>query len=120
MDWITKQVDNAWSKLTPRNTHVNNRTNWDVVAQLLDNDMRETKVYLAPREIKCIPTCHGKITLRCHVENDPNNNASYTDEANRSFILGMNKNRLEILRAKMGTVDVVDESMRNPQIIFTS
>jgi len=98
------------------NSHIYNDTEEDVVAILTDHDNRNSQVRLKSKDVKCIPTVKGRVTLSVFKEDVNNKEGSccYTDDSDRSFIVRADKKKnLEILRAKYGSVKDVELQRRN-------
>ena len=107
------------------NTHVANDTNESIKIVLTDNNARNISQVIAAKDACCIPTPKGVVTVSVFSEDpedpeDPTGKeflkiaaANYTDNSDRSFIVKKdNKDRVNIYRAKYGTIWQVESGVR--------
>lgn len=98
------------------NTHIANSTELAVKVVLTDTNNRNTSQIIPSGEYVCIPTPHGRISVsvfrKVGEEFAPKPEAAYTDDSDRSFIVKMVQNKLDIVRTKYGSIWKEDSGLR--------
>ena len=98
------------------NTHIANNSGQEITAVLTDNDNRNTTQVIAAGSYVCIPTSHGKVTVsvfrKICGKYGGDAEAQYTDDSDRSFIVKLVNNRLNIVRSKYGKIWVEETGLR--------
>ena len=98
------------------NTHIANSTDSVVKVVLTDTNDRNTSQVIPPGEYVCIPTPKGRVSVsifrKVDQEFSPKPEAAYTDDSDRSFIVKMVQDKLNIVRSKYGNIWEEDSGLR--------